>query len=55
MDRLTIRYPDGAVELKCSVNDAVMRLADYEDMEFEPEMLSMILVLMDIVKIVLSA
>ena len=37
MDRLTIRYPDGAVELKCSVNDAVMRLAAYEDTGLEPE------------------
>ena len=37
MDRLTIRYPDGAVELKCSVNDAMMRLAAYEDTGLEPE------------------
>lgn len=37
MDRQTIRYPDGAVELKCSVNDAVMLLAEYEDTGFEPE------------------
>lgn len=37
MDRQTIRYPDGAVELKCSVNDAVMRLAVYEDTDLEPE------------------
>ena len=36
MDRQTIRYPDGAVELKCSVNDAVMLLADYEDTGLEP-------------------
>ena len=36
MDRQTIRYPDGAVELKCSVNDAVMRLAAYEDTGLEP-------------------
>jgi len=43
MDRQTIRYPDGAVELKCSVNDAVMCLAAYEDTGFEPDMLSMIL------------
>ena len=37
MNRLTIRYPDGAVELKCSVNDAVMYLADYEDTGLDPE------------------
>jgi len=37
MDRQTIRYPDGAVELKCSVNDAVMCLAAYEDTGLEPE------------------
>lgn len=37
MDRRTIRYPDGAVELKCSVNDAVMCFADYEDTGLEPE------------------
>ena len=37
MDRQTIRYPDGAVELKCSVNDAVMFLAAYEDTGLEPE------------------
>lgn len=37
MDRLTIRYPDGAVELKCSVNDAVMQFAAYEDTGLDPE------------------
>lgn len=37
MDRQTIRYPDGAVELKCSVNDAVMCLAAYEDTGLEPD------------------
>lgn len=36
-DRKTRRYPDGAVELKCSVNDAVMRLAEYEDSYLTPE------------------
>lgn len=37
MDRLTTRYPDGAVEIKCSVNDAMMQLAAYEDTGRTPE------------------
>lgn len=36
-DRKTIRYPDGAVELNCSINDAVMQLAEYEDNYLTPE------------------
>lgn len=43
MDRQTIRYPDGAVELKCSANDAVMRLAAYEDTGLTPEEISELL------------
>lgn len=37
MDRKTIRYPDGAVELKCSIDEAVMQLANYEDTGLEPK------------------
>ena len=47
-DRKTIRYPDGAVELKCSVNDAVMQLADYEDTGRTPEEVELLIQDLDV-------